>query len=332
MKRIVLMGLAMLGATALMAQQKVTIKGNATTPQVYVMNYTNQVLDSVSVANGAFTVSATLQEKDQLLTVANGKDRRAEGYKAVTFFADASEILVDMDGKKVVTSTPMNEVYEKEMATMKAIPNDDDAAYDKFVVEALERNKGNVVGAFLLNSFMYSLSYEQLCAYTAPEVPYFSSTLLDRPKRIKADFEKKLPGSQFHDFEMADMDGKMHKLSEWVGNGSYVLIDFWASWCGPCRREMPNVVANYEKYHGKGFEIVGVSFDRTAEPWKKAVSTMKMTWPQISDLKYWQCIAADIYGVHAIPANCLVGPDGKIVANNLTGEALGKKLAEIYGF
>lgn len=332
MKRVLLMSMVMLGASSLMAQQRVTIKGQTTTPQVYIMNYTNQILDSAAVKNGAFSVSATLQEKDQLVTVANGKDRRAEGYKAVSLFADKAEIEIDMEGRKVVTSTPMNDAYEEEMAKMKAIPDDDDAGYDKYMTEALARHKDNVLGAFLVNNFMYSMSYEQLCAYTAPEVPYFKSTLLDRPKKIKEDFEKKLPGSMFHDFEMADMDGKMHKLSEWVGKGNYVLIDFWASWCGPCRREMPNVVANYEKYHGKGFEIVGVSFDRTAEPWKKAVETLKMTWPQISDLKYWQCIAADIYGVHAIPANCLVGPDGKIVANNLTGAALGKKLAEIYGF
>lgn len=327
MKRFTLFGFAILANVTLMAQQKVTLKGNATAEKVYVMNSTNQVLDSASVNNGSFTLTVPLKEKDQMLALREGK-------KGLRVIADAPEIQVDIQNQKVLTSTPMNDLYIKETANVKALNalDIDEDEYNKRCVEIIERNKENVIGALLVGEFMYSLTYEQLCAYTAPTVPYFNSPMLDRPKRIKADFEKKLPGSMFHDMEMPDMDGKMHKLSEWVGKGNYVLVDFWASWCGPCRREMPNVVANYEKYHGKGFEIVGVSFDRNAEPWKKAVETMKMTWPQISDLKYWQCIAADIYGVHAIPANCLIGPDGKIIANNLTGASLGKKLAEIYGF
>ena len=94
---------------------------------------------------------------------------------------------------------------------------------------------------------------------------------------------------------------------------------------------MPNVVANYEKYHAKGFEIIGISFDRSADPWKKAVEQMNMKWPQLSDLGYWQSAAAGVYGINSIPASILFDGSGKIIATNLRGEKLGEKLKELYG-
>ena len=95
---------------------------------------------------------------------------------------------------------------------------------------------------------------------------------------------------------------------------------------------MPNVIKAYEKYHeSEGFEIVGVSFDRTEAAWKKGIETLKMPWPQMSDLKYWECAANEIYGVNSIPSNVLLDPEGNIVACDLRSEGLHKKLAEIYG-
>lgn len=137
-------------------------------------------------------------------------------------------------------------------------------------------------------------------------------------------------GAQVTSFAMLDADGKERQLSEWCGKGNYVLIDFWASWCSPCLWELPNVVSCYEKYHDKGFEVVGISFDNKKDAWLGAVKRLNMTWPQLSDLKGWKSLGAVVFGVESIPANILVDPQGRIVALDLRGSSLGAKLAEIY--
>ena len=136
----------------------------------------------------------------------------------------------------------------------------------------------------------------------------------------------------FTDIEEADTLGVVHQLSEYVGKGNYVLVDFWASWCGPCMGEMPNVKANFDKYKEKGFNVVGLSLDRSAENWKKAIREKELNWVHLSDLNYWDSIAAKTYGIRSIPSSFLCGPDGKIIALDLRGEQLGEKLKEIYGF
>ena len=114
-----------------------------------------------------------------------------------------------------------------------------------------------------------------------------------------------------------------------VVNGDYVLVDFWASWCGPCRAENPNVVEAYNKYHDKGFNVFGVSFDKDHDKWVEAIAKDNLTWPHVSDLKYWSCEAGKLYGVQSIPHNLLLDKDGIIIAKNLRGEDLQNKLAEL---
>jgi thiol-disulfide isomerase/thioredoxin len=111
--------------------------------------------------------------------------------------------------------------------------------------------------------------------------------------------------------------------------GKVVLIDFWASWCGPCRKEMPNVKRVYEKYKGKGFEIYGVSLDKDRAAWLEAISKDGLTWPQVSDLKFWQSEAVQIYAIQSIPHTVLISKEGKILASGLRGAELEKKLAEV---
>ena len=201
----------------------------------------------------------------------------------------------------------------------------------RLVKEIIRDNQDNELPAKYINNAMYDFSYEELKAALNPKAAYYSSPELDKAKKLLAGYEKSKPGIQFHELEMQDPDDQTVRLSQWVGKGNYVLIDFWASWCGPCLREMPHVIAAYEQYKGKGFNVVGVSFDQKKSSWVAAIQQLGMKWPQMSDIKGWKSAAADAYGIASIPSNVLVDPTGKIIAMDLRGEALAAKLKEIYG-
>lgn len=130
------------------------------------------------------------------------------------------------------------------------------------------------------------------------------------------------------DFAVADISGKMVKLSDL--RGKYVLVDFWASWCVPCRKENPNVVKAYQTYNNKGFEIVGISLDTKKDLWLKAIEKDSLTWSHVSDLKGWESGVVKEFGVAVVPTNFLVDRNGKVIANNLREEALQEKLKELF--
>ena len=130
----------------------------------------------------------------------------------------------------------------------------------------------------------------------------------------------------YTDISLPGPQGQTVKVSDYVGKNKLVLIDFWASWCGPCMGEMPNVVKAYEMFHAKGLEIVGVSLDKNKASWLAAVEQTGQKWPQMSDLKGWECEGAALYGIQSIPANVLINAQGEIVAQNLRGDALLKEV------
>lgn len=264
-------------------------------------------------------MGATAQDDVQL---SDALKLKLEGYQQQLAVYEAQ--MENLQKQAEAEPDKIDEIREKAMA----VYEQQAAAMMKIIRE----NPDNMIPVFFIKDLAYAMEYEELQEVCNPKNAYYNHPSMELPKKLLANLEKRAPGKMYTDMTLNDMEGTARKLSDWVGKGQYVMIDFWASWCGPCRQEMPNVVANYKKYHEKGFEIIGISFDQKADAWKNAVRQMDMTWPQLSDLKGWKAAAAEVYGVNSIPASILLDGTGKIVAVNLRAEKLGEKLREIYGF
>ena len=254
-------------------------------------------------------------------------------YKAEMATLDAQGEALIKEYRELMKSDPKGENAITKIKVTQLAASLDSISNEqlKLVKRIIRENKNNQLPASYIKEAMYELGYEGLKEALDPTAAYYNNPDLEKPKLLLASYEKRKPSTMFHELTMKDLEDHEVSLSQWAGKGQYVLVDFWASWCGPCRQEMPNVIANYERYHAKGFEVVGVSFDQKKDAWVKAVQQMGMRWPQMSDLKGWQCAASDIYGVRSIPASVLLDPQGKIVARGLRAAGLQSKLKEIFG-
>lgn len=203
-----------------------------------------------------------------------------------------------------------------------------DAELNAFRLKYCEDNIGNVAGAYVLAANARYFNEADVYRLLDKVPASVNDPLVLALKEDAKSKRQTAVNRPFTDFTMKTPEGKNLSISEVAKKNKVTMIDFWASWCGPCRAEMPAVKAAYAKYHAKGFEIIGVSLDSDGKAWRKAIRTLGLTWPQVSDLKGWQCAGAEMYGVKAIPATVLI-MDGKIIARNLRGDDIEKKLAEI---
>lgn len=201
-------------------------------------------------------------------------------------------------------------------------------AQSKFTKEYILKNGKSVVAAYLAISNAYAYNLEDLQAINKAMDPTIANSVyVKKLAEREAILMKIQPGQPAPDFTMNDTTGAPISLSSF--KGQVVLVDFWASWCGPCRAENPNVVAAYKKFNSKGFTVFGVSLDTDKEKWLQAIAKDGLTWKHVSDLVGWDNAAAKQYGVMSIPANFLLDKDGIIVASGLRGEELETKVAEL---
>lgn len=315
-----------------------------------------EVIDSVKSESGAFSFEGELGLPLQHYITFENLDAE------ITFFNEPSEIIIsgnaDSLKKLTVKGSSSQDLYEKYQKRLNQISdqqrdiyykyqdakasNDEeqmmfyeqqyrslDSIRNNYSDKFIQDHSGSPVSAYIAMRFSYTYELPKL----KEVVSGFDSTISESfyveqlNKRIDK-LESTAIGKEAPEFTMENTEGEPVALSDF--EGQYVLLDFWAAWCSPCRAENPNVVEAYQKYHDKGFTVLGVSLDRKREDWLKAIEKDNLTWTHLSDLKGWDNEASNLYGVMSIPQNYLLDKEGVIIAKNLRGEDLHTKLEEIF--
>lgn len=308
-------------------------------------------VDSVIVKNGAFAFDRKDVTSPNVAFLAV-KEPSEGTPEIIPFINENGDITIDIDSMVTVKGTKMNVEYQRFGEAMRVFDSEltkvsiesseirDDSQLEPYITKMqdiqkqqadliydyVKENIKNNVGEFFLISYASMLDRNRLndlLGLASSELQSQMQPLLGGPSAST------FVGKQYIDLKGDNPEGKEISLSSYVGKNKLVLIDFWASWCGPCIKEMPNVVAAYNKYKGKGFEIVGVSLDEEKSAWVNAIKKLNMAWPQMSDLKGWQSQLGAAYQVSSIPFTLLVDQEGRIIAENLRGSQLEEKLQEI---
>ncbi|MEG1564003.1 MAG: TlpA disulfide reductase family protein, partial [Bacteroides sp.] len=237
------------------------------------------------------TIKMSLTKDHDSATGTSNNDAYQEIRSKVNALNQKLSVLYDAMGDSTLTEE-QKETKMKELEQLRE-------AMNQINIEGIKKNITNLVGVELFKKNFYNMTTAENEALLQ-QIPakYQNDEVIVKIKDITDRQKKTAVGQKFLDFEMLTPEGKKIKLSDYVGKGKVVLIDFWASWCGPCRREMPSLVDAYAKYKGKNFEIVGVSLDESNDSWKEAIKKLKITWPQMSDLKDWNCEGAQLYAIN----------------------------------
>jgi peroxiredoxin len=309
---------------------KFTFEGKALEPSIYLIAVEGvQAKSFVILENGEINIDINKDSVfENKLSGTYNNDQLMEFNKA------GANIQKKIQKFKTANQMKMQEAMKtKDTATIGALRTQFKALSEEMAantIKYIESHPKAFISALLIENMFGAPNADtkKLETYYKNLDPELKKTKVGKSIDKKlAELKSVAVGRKAPNFSAPDVNGKNVSLSESIGR--VTIIDFWASWCGPCRAESPNMVALYNEYHAKGLNIIGVSLDKTADDWKAAIAKDKLDWTQISNLKYWDDPIAAQYGVKAIPATFVLNQYGVVVAKDLKGEALKAKIAEM---